>query len=95
MVGTDAVHKPPGTAHPVPVASIRAGLCIRHSGSKERPWTISNGGSSAVAQAIGEYLGDGLGGPVALFVAGIILLMVALLSVRLKQRVEVSAERQR
>ncbi|MDQ3618853.1 MAG: DUF2157 domain-containing protein [Actinomycetota bacterium] len=48
-----------------------------------------------LAQAIGEYLGDGLGGPVALFVAGIILLMVALLSLRLKQRVEVSAERQR
>lgn len=48
-----------------------------------------------LAQAMGEYLGDGLGAPVALFVAGIVLLFVALLSVRLKQRVEDSAERQR
>jgi uncharacterized membrane protein len=40
-----------------------------------------------VVQIIGEYA-DGLGGPVALFVAGVVLLFVALVTVRLKDRVE-------
>ncbi|MGH2818150.1 MAG: DUF2157 domain-containing protein [Actinomycetota bacterium] len=37
-------------------------------------------------QIIEEYLADGVGGPVALLVAGIALLLVALLAVRLKDR---------
>lgn len=41
-----------------------------------------------LAQIIGEYLADGLGGPLALFVAGVALLLVALVTVRLKSRVE-------
>lgn len=44
-----------------------------------------------LTQAIEEYLGDGLGGPAALLVAGIALLLLALLSVRLKQKVEASS----
>lgn len=39
-------------------------------------------------QIIGEYLADGLGGPLALLVAGIALLVVALVTVRLKDRVK-------
>jgi len=39
-----------------------------------------------VLQIIGEYLGDGIGGPVALLIAGIALLLVALVAVRLKDR---------
>ncbi|MFN2489036.1 MAG: hypothetical protein ABR529_04735 [Actinomycetota bacterium] len=41
-----------------------------------------------LVQIIGEYLADGLGGPLALFVAGVALLLVALVTVRLKSRVE-------
>ena len=39
-------------------------------------------------QIIEEYLADGLGGPLALLVAGIALLLVALMTVRLKDRVK-------
>ncbi len=39
-----------------------------------------------LVQIIGEYLADGLGAPLALFVAGIALLLVALVAVRLKDR---------
>jgi hypothetical protein len=41
-------------------------------------------------QIIEEYLGDGLGGPLALFVSGIVLLVVALVTVRLRNRVRTS-----
>jgi hypothetical protein len=39
-------------------------------------------------QIVEEYLADGLGGPLALFAAGVALLFVALVTVRLKDRVE-------
>jgi hypothetical protein len=39
-----------------------------------------------VLQIIGEYLADGLGAPVALLIAGIALLLVALVAVRLKDQ---------
>ena len=39
-----------------------------------------------VLHIIGEYLAEGLGGPVALLIAGIALLLVALVAVRLKER---------
>ncbi|MDQ3661866.1 MAG: DUF2157 domain-containing protein [Actinomycetota bacterium] len=41
-------------------------------------------------QIIEEYLGDGLGGPLALLIAGIALLLIAILTVRLKERVKMS-----
>lgn len=43
-----------------------------------------------LVQIVGEYLADSLGGPLALLVAGIVLLLVALLAVRLKDRANVS-----
>jgi len=39
-----------------------------------------------VLHLIDEYLADGLGGPLALLIAGIALLLVALMAVRLKDR---------
>jgi uncharacterized membrane protein len=44
-----------------------------------------------VLHIIGEYLADGLGGPVALLIAGIALLLVALMAVRLKDRAKPGA----
>ncbi|MGH2699460.1 MAG: DUF2157 domain-containing protein [Actinomycetota bacterium] len=43
-----------------------------------------------LVQIIDQYLADSLGGPVALLVAGIALLLVALLAVRLKDRTNMS-----
>ena len=39
-----------------------------------------------LVQVIGEYLADSLGGPLALLIAGIVLLLLALVAVRLKDR---------
>jgi hypothetical protein len=44
-----------------------------------------------VLHFIGEYLADGLGGPAALLIAGIALLLVALVAVRLKDRAKPEA----
>jgi hypothetical protein len=41
-------------------------------------------------QIVEEYLGDGLGGPLALFASGIALLIAALVTVRIKNRVKTS-----
>lgn len=43
-----------------------------------------------LVQIIEEYLADSLGGPLALLLAGVVLLLVALLAVRLKDRANVS-----
>ena len=39
-----------------------------------------------LAQVIGEYLADGIGGPLAVMAAGIALLLLALVAVRLRDR---------
>ena len=42
-------------------------------------------------QIVGEYLTEGLGGPLTLFVAGVLLLSLGLVSIRLKSRIGTSS----